>query len=112
MPGGNPVTAVPGLRPRLPSRTVGPVLVTVEPASTAKFAAVPRSGACAWLCEPSTMTRPIAAQDAAKRRRKTAPCADVPTVLWLDGDATAACADVSAITALWPRPRWGSCMVL
>ena len=42
VPGGNPVTAVPGLTPRSPLMTVGPVLVTVEPASTAKLAAVRR----------------------------------------------------------------------
>jgi hypothetical protein len=33
-PGGNPVTAVPGLTPRFPKMTVGPVFVTVEPANT------------------------------------------------------------------------------
>jgi hypothetical protein len=42
MPGGNPVTAVPGLTPRSPSIVLGPVLVTVLPARTAKLAAVPR----------------------------------------------------------------------
>jgi hypothetical protein len=31
----NPVTAVPGLRPRFPLMTLGPVLVTVDPARTA-----------------------------------------------------------------------------
>jgi hypothetical protein len=45
--------------------TVEPVLVTVEPARTAKLAAVNRDGACAWLAEgraapirPSTATAP------------------------------------------------------
>jgi hypothetical protein len=42
MPGGNPVIALPGLTPRSPLRTLGPVLVTVLPASTAKLLAVPR----------------------------------------------------------------------
>jgi hypothetical protein len=42
MPGGNPVTAVPGLTPRSPLMTLGPVLVTVCPARTAKLPAVPR----------------------------------------------------------------------
>ena len=37
-----PVTDVPGLNPRSPVTVVGPVLVTVEPASTAKAAAAPR----------------------------------------------------------------------
>jgi len=40
-PGGNPVTDVPGLSPRSPLIVVGPVFVIVDPASTAKFAAVP-----------------------------------------------------------------------
>src|SRR6202158_4568300 len=35
-PGGNPVTAVPGLTPTSPETRVEPVLVTVEPARTAK----------------------------------------------------------------------------
>jgi hypothetical protein len=35
VPGGNPVTAVPGLTPRFPLMTLGPVLVTVDPARTA-----------------------------------------------------------------------------
>ena len=46
-PGGNPVTAVPGLTPRSPLIDEGPVLVTVEPASTAKLEAVPRPTAVA-----------------------------------------------------------------
>ena len=41
MPGGNPVTAVPGLTPRSPLMVLGPVLVTVCPARTAKLPAVP-----------------------------------------------------------------------
>jgi hypothetical protein len=41
-PGGNPVTALPGLTPMLSLLMVGPVLVTVEPASTANACAVPR----------------------------------------------------------------------
>ena len=43
MPGGNPVTAEPGLTPRFPLTWVGvTVLVTVVPARTAKLSAVPR----------------------------------------------------------------------
>jgi hypothetical protein len=42
MPGGNPVTEVPGQRPRSPLMTVRPVLVTVLPARTPKLPAVPR----------------------------------------------------------------------
>jgi hypothetical protein len=51
VPGGKPVTAVPGLTPRSPVTAVKPVLVTVVPARTAKLAAVPRGGACADACE-------------------------------------------------------------
>src|SRR6185503_5170136 len=41
MPGGNPVTAVPGLSPRSPLTMLKPVLVTVEPPRTANVAADP-----------------------------------------------------------------------
>src|ERR1041384_7499810 len=41
-PGPNPASAVPGLIPRSPVTTVGPVLVTVELARTAKLPADPR----------------------------------------------------------------------
>jgi hypothetical protein len=41
-PGGKPVIAVPGLTPRSPTISVGPVLVTVEAPKTAKLSAVPR----------------------------------------------------------------------
>src|SRR3972149_3257200 len=47
LPGGNPVTALPGLTPRSPVTVVAPVLVTVAPARTAKLAADPRATA-AW----------------------------------------------------------------
>src|SRR5687767_4414825 len=40
VPGGNPTIAAPGLTPNSPVTVVGPVLVTVEPASTAKLPAV------------------------------------------------------------------------
>src|SRR5947209_11974076 len=42
MPGGNPVTEMPGETPTLPVMTLDPVLVTVEPPRTAKLPAVPR----------------------------------------------------------------------
>ena len=44
VPGGRPVTAVPGLTPRSPAIMVGPVLVTVDAARTAKPCAAPRDG--------------------------------------------------------------------
>lgn len=46
-PGGKPVIDVPGETPRSPEITVGPVLVTVEEARTAKLSATPRSMLCA-----------------------------------------------------------------
>ncbi len=44
VPGGNPVTAVPGLTPRSPITVVEPVLVMALPASAPKLAAVPNGG--------------------------------------------------------------------
>src|ERR1041385_287591 len=47
IPGGNPVTAVPGLSPRSPLTVDAPVLVTVEAARTTNVPADPRAmGAC------------------------------------------------------------------
>src|ERR1051326_2622040 len=43
VPGGNPVTAVPGLKPKFPLTVVAPVLVTVEAARTANVLADPRA---------------------------------------------------------------------
>src|SRR6185369_3640226 len=43
VPGGNPVTAVPGLNPRSPLTVEAPVLVTVEAARTANVLADPRT---------------------------------------------------------------------
>ena len=43
VPGGKPVTAVPGLSPRSPLTVVAPVLVTVEAARTANVPAAPRA---------------------------------------------------------------------
>ncbi len=77
-PGGKPVTAVPGLTPRSPEMTDGPVLVTVEPASTAKDVAVPKptvdgaADACGVPTTPpkSTMAAvvPAASAPASPRR--------------------------------------------
>src|SRR4029077_12129914 len=43
VPGGNPVTAVPGLNPRSPLTVVAPVLVTVEAARNTNVEADPRA---------------------------------------------------------------------
>jgi hypothetical protein len=73
MPGGNPVTAVPGLTPRFPLIRVGvTVLVTVDPARTAKLPAVPRpTGATAapagWVTA-NKATAPAATEHAATER--------------------------------------------
>lgn len=49
VPGGNPVTAVPGLRLKSPVRTVKPELVTVDEALTAEsLELAPRLRARAW----------------------------------------------------------------
>lgn len=70
MPGGNPVTAKPGLTPRSPMITVGPVLVTVDDPSTAKLSTVPRVGAVAALAKPLTISSTSrAAPRMAKRER-------------------------------------------
>jgi hypothetical protein len=71
-PGGNPVTAVPGLTPRSPLIMLRPVLVTVCPARTAKLPAVPSpTGAVAatagWAAmnmamAPAAATGPAASQ--------------------------------------------------
>src|SRR6185503_11892441 len=45
VPGGKPVTDVPGSTPRSPVMIVGPVLVTVAAPSTAKASAAPSAGA-------------------------------------------------------------------
>jgi hypothetical protein len=44
LPGGIPVTDVPGLTPRFPKTTEAPVLVTADPARMPKPIAVPRLG--------------------------------------------------------------------
>jgi len=44
VPGGKPVTAVPGLTPRSPVIVLRPVLVTVEAPRTAKLCAEPSDG--------------------------------------------------------------------
>src|SRR5579859_1010113 len=55
-PGGNPVTAVPGLTPTSPEIVVAPVLVTVDPASTEKF---PMNGHSATVATPPPWQGPV-----------------------------------------------------
>src|SRR5450432_1413716 len=70
VPGGNPVTEEPGLTPRSPVITVGPVFVTVEAPSTAKFPAVPSGGA--WAEAGAAAARRAAMQRATAGRREAA----------------------------------------
>src|ERR1700722_6426234 len=73
MPGGNPVTAVPGLTPRSPLMLLGPVLVTVVPARTAKLPAVPRpTGAVAAMAGWEAMNMAMAPAAATVRRASQA----------------------------------------
>jgi len=57
--------AVPGLTPRSPVMTLGPVLVTVEPPRTAKLWAVPSVD---WAQTTATPQRPAANARPASRR--------------------------------------------
>lgn len=58
VPGGNPVTAVPGLRQRSPVRTVKPELVTVDEALTAQsLEFAPRLRARAWWVDRRARAR-------------------------------------------------------
>ena len=59
MPGGKPTIALPGETPTLPEITLGPVLVTVLPASTPKSSTVgPRNCASALVAAmPSRVLR-------------------------------------------------------
>jgi hypothetical protein len=68
---GAPVTEEPGLRPRLPNIVVGPVLVTVDPPSTEKLAAVPRP------TEAGAATALLAKRRPAINPRRTAPARTV-----------------------------------
>ena len=65
--------ALPGLTPTLPLITLGPVLVTVEPANTPKLVAVPRLGACAWLGEIMPTASPATEVDAVTKARNATP---------------------------------------
>jgi hypothetical protein len=49
MPGGKPVTEMPGLKPRSPLMADAPALVTVAAANTANDLAAPRFGAASVL---------------------------------------------------------------
>ncbi len=84
VPGGKPVIAVPGLTPKLPISVVGPVFVTVEPASTAKLAAVPKLGATANIGRAQTL--PAVAKSSATSVHKVViivSCCFIPVLLFL-----------------------------
>src|SRR5580704_6684170 len=73
VPGGNPVTELPGDSPRSPVTMVGPVLVIVLPARTAKLLSVPRAGWVTALAASgahrSAATAIVSALAAPDRRR-------------------------------------------
>jgi len=56
VPGGKPVTAEPGLKPKFPLITLEPVFVIVEPARIAKLSAVPRFTEVADITIPAKPT--------------------------------------------------------
>ena len=57
------MTDVPGLRPRSPVMTLGPVLVTVVPPSTAKLCVVPIGGAtCALAAWNGAVVKSVASK--------------------------------------------------
>jgi hypothetical protein len=76
VPGGNPVTDVPGLSPRSPVMTEAPVFVIVLPARTAKPAAVPRLGA---LAANAGLGAPIVSVPVARRDAIIASAGDLRT---------------------------------
>ena len=77
IPGGKPVTADPGSRPTLPLMTLGPVLVTVLPARTAKVPSVPSpTVACAPKATGATTSIAAASRAAAAARRRDGATAD------------------------------------
>src|SRR6266480_4166809 len=85
-----PVTAVPGLKPRSPVIVVGPVLVIVEPARTAKPSAVPRpTGAWAEAVAGGTSVKETRASPTApdpSRGEKSSSgfhCRSPPTREWM-----------------------------
>jgi hypothetical protein len=65
IPGGKPVIAVPGLTPSSLASTVGPVFVTVDPASTEKPAAVPSCGVVDEVAPAPTASVSVSAAMAA-----------------------------------------------
>jgi len=74
VPGGKPVTAVPGLTPKSPETIEFPLFVTVLPANTAKDVAFPKStgGWAAWALSGSATSSPTAATDATPKRTREA----------------------------------------
>lgn len=67
IPGGKPVTALPGETPRFPVTTVGPVLVTVLPARTPKLDAVPRLTVTGVAVALAAASAPVTANSMSER---------------------------------------------
>ena len=74
----NPVTelALLGLKPKSPTITVGPVLVTADAAITPKLAAVPKGTVCALTAREANNKSPA--------KFVAARCAYLPTDLFID----------------------------
>src|SRR5450759_1878144 len=69
-PGGKPVTALPGATPSRPVIQLGPVFVTVVPASTAKFPADASPGSVAASADAGQISRTRAARPTEMRERR------------------------------------------
>src|ERR1041385_3241138 len=77
-PGGNPVTEVPGLKPKSPLTVVAPVLVTVEAPSTANVPADPRAtGTCPPTVPPAVVKLQLKSLASAVPARFLAPVVTV-----------------------------------
>src|SRR5207249_9043036 len=78
VPGGNPVTEVPGLKPRSPLAVVAPVLVTVDAPRTAYVPADPRAtGTCPPTVPPAVVKLQLTSVASAVPARSLAPVVTV-----------------------------------
>src|SRR6185503_3850519 len=98
MPGGKPVTAVPGLTPRSPVTLVAPVLVTVEPA---RISNVP-SELTGWIgttTTPSAVLKLQATFDARRLPARSAAPVVIVAAYSVRGDRFSAGVNIAAPAA-------------